>query len=432
MGSGTDTLRFSNGITYSQVSSGLLKSGDDLILRVNGSTANQVTLKNFFLGGDNLIETITFESGSQQLTAAQIFSAFGLTMPGPTAPFDTTTQGSTGNDAALNGSAQRDLLQGFNGDDQLFGDAGADRLEGGNGNDVLKGGAGNDTLLGGRGDDRYVFTAGDGQETLDNSGGGNDTLHFEGITFNQVGSGLQKTGNDLVLNVSGGTDKVTIKNWFLGGDYVVDTITFASGGSITAAQLFTAFGLSNPDVNGSPVYQHLLDERAFGTILGGQAGDQIVLGSSDADLIDGGAGHDTLRGNRGKDYLMGGDGNDIYRFAAGDGQDIVNNLSNAPATDNDVLNIEGIARENLWLSRQGDNLVIDVTGSEDSITIQDWYSNSAQQLDSIQAGSTALLANKVDNLVNAMAAFGAPAGGEISLTPTQREQLNVIIAANWQ
>ena len=86
-----------------------------------------------------------------------------------------------------------------------------------------------------------------------------------------------------------------------------------------------------------------------------------------------------------------------------------------------------------WLNKRGYNdLVIDLSGSEDSITIQDWYANSAQQLDVIRAGGSSLYANQVDSLVNAMAAFGAPAGGELNLTQTQRDQLNVVIAANWQ
>jgi len=434
VGTGTDTLVFANGITFSQVSSGLVKSGNDLLLRVNGSTTNQVTLKDFFLGGGNLVETVTFQSGGQQLTAAQIFSAFGLTIPTPGAAFDATTQGSSGDDTALNGTAQRDLLQGFNGNDTLFGDAGVDRLEGGNGNDSLKGGTGNDTLLGGRGDDTYIFASGDGQDVIDNSGGGSDTLRFEGITFSQISSGLTKSGNDLILIVSGGSDRVTFKNWFLGGDNVVDTLTFVSGGQqLTAAQIFSAFGVSNPDPNGSPAYLHMPDERAFGTILAGQAGAQIVFGSSDADQIDGGAGNDTIRGNHGNDYLLGGDGNDIYQFAAGDGADVINNLSNAPSADNDALSIEGIARENLWLSRHNDDLVIDVLGgSTDAITIQDWYANAGQMLDSIQAGSSTLLASSVNTLVTAMAAFGAPTGGEINLTQAQRDQVNAIIAANWQ
>jgi hypothetical protein len=175
------------------------------------------------------------------------------------------------------------------------------------------------------------------------------------------------------------------------------------------------------------------DERAFGTILAGQAGAQIVLGSSDADQIDGGAGNDTIRGNRGNDYLLGGDGNDTYQFAAGDGADVINNLSNAPSADNDVLSIEGITRENLWFSRRGDDLVIDVLGgSTDAITIQDWYANAGQMVDSIQAGGSTLLASAVNTLVNAMATFGAPSGGEITLTQAQRDQVNAIIAANWQ
>lgn len=428
---GDDALVFAGGITFNQVASGLMKSGDDLILRVNGNTANQVTLKDFFLGGDKLVDTIAFETGGQ-LTAAQIFGAFGLPVPTPPAAFDDIIQGSIGDDASLDGTAGNDLLQGGNGEDVLFGDAGNDRLEGGNGNDTLNGSVGNDTLLGGRGDDTYIFTSGGGQDVIDNSGGGADTLRFEGISFNQVASGLMKSGNDLILNVSGGSDKVTIRNWFLGGDYVVDNITFASGGQITADQLFGAFGLSNPDPVGSPIYQGLPDERAFGTVLTGRAGDQVVLGSSDDDLIDGGAGNDILRGNAGNDYLIGGAGSDTYVFAVGDGQDVINNLSNTSATDTDVLSIEGIVREDLWLSRNGDDLVIDVTGSENSITIQDWYANPAQQLDVIQAGGSSLYANQVDSLVNAMAAFGAPAGGEINLTPVQRDQLIAVVAANWQ
>ncbi|AZM81357.1 hypothetical protein EIP87_04780 [Pseudomonas aeruginosa] len=428
--SGNDTLLFANGITFSQVGSGLTKSGNDLILKISGSTTGQVTLKDFFLGGDSLVENIVFETGGS-LAAEQIFGAFGLGMPEPQRLFDNQVEGGAGDDTSLSGTTQRDLLQGFNGNDLLRAGTGNDRLEGGNGNDTLHGEGGNDTLVGGRGDDTYVFAAGGGQDMIDNNGGGFDTLRFEGITFSQVSSGLMKSGNDLILRVSGGSDQVTLRNWFLGGDYVVDVITFASGGQLTAQQLFGAFGLSNPDPKGSPAYIDPPDERAFGTLYAGMAGDQTIFGSSDADLIDGGAGSDRLRGGKGNDYLMGGDGSDTYHFAAGDGQDTLDNLSNTPS-DSDMLSFDDISRENLWLSRQGDNLVIDVRGSEDSVTLQNWYTNPAQQLDSIQAGGSSLYANQVDALVNAMAAFGAPAGGETNLTQTQREQLEAVIAANWQ
>ncbi|MBO9497545.1 calcium-binding protein, partial [Thalassotalea sp. G20_0] len=282
--------------------------GDDLILKVNGGP-DQITLKKFFLGGEHLIDSFTFETGGQ-ITAAQIFGAFGLAIPAPSESNSNEVDGTTGDDASLTGTTEVDHIRGFNGDDQLSGDGGDDLLEGGNGHDILNGQAGNDTLKGGRGNDTYVFTAGDGQDVIDNAGGGNDTLLFEGISFNQVASGLSRYGTDLILNIQGGTDTVTLKDWFLGGDNVVDTIRFSSGGQITADQIFSAFGGSNPDTNGSPDYQNVPDERGYATVLNGQAGDQIILGSSDAEMLDGGAGDDHLHGNVGNDYLMGGDGND--------------------------------------------------------------------------------------------------------------------------
>ncbi|WP_422463575.1 calcium-binding protein [Endozoicomonas sp. ALB115] len=428
-GGGTDILRFSGGIGFSDVSSGLVKSGDDLILRVAGGP-NQVTLKNFFLGGEHLVETMTFDTGGQ-ITSDQIFGVFGLPVPNPSADYDNTLEGTTGDDASLAGTVQNDLVKGFNGDDQLLGNAGNDRLEGSNGADTLNGGAGNDLLIGGRGNDTYVINAGGGQDVIVNSGGGSDTLHFDGIDFNQVSSGLMRSGNDFILRISGGTDQVTFKDWFLGGDNVVDTITFASGGQLSAAQIFGAFGASNPDPAGSPDYQNLPDERSFGTILSGSAGDQVILGSSDADLLDGGAGNDQLYGNAGSDYLMGGDGNDTYHFAANGGSDTINNLSNTPA-DTDVLQLSGIEEENLWFTREGDNLLIDVIGSDDQITVQDWYSNDAQKLDQIRTSDAVLLANKMDNLVNAMAGFDAPPPGNAQLPDDTRTQVNPVIAANWQ
>ena len=47
-------------------------------------------------------------------------------------------------------------------------------------------------------------------------------------------------------------------------------------------------------------------------------------------------------GKQGNDYLMGGEGNDIYQFAAGDGLDMINNLS-SNASDQDVLQLENIS-----------------------------------------------------------------------------------------
>ncbi|WP_417548638.1 putative Ig domain-containing protein [Marinobacter segnicrescens] len=335
--------------------------------------------------------------------------------------------GGGGNDQILGGAGD-DLLYGGAGTDQLWGDDGDDLLDSGSGNDLLDGGEGNDQLKGGDGDDQ--LSGGLGSDTL-LGGAGTDQLRGDGGD-DLLDSG---SGNDLL---DGGEGNDQLKGGDgddqLSGGLGSDTLLGGAG----ADQLR---GDDGDDLLNSGSGNDLLDGGEGNDQLKGGDGDDQLSGGLGNDTLFGGAGADQLWGDGGddlldggsdNDYLLGGAGSDTYVFALGDGQDVINNLSNTPDVDTDVLSIEGIVREDLWLSRSGSDLVIDVSGSEDSITIQDWYANPAQQLDLIQAGGSSLYANQVDGLVNAMAAFGAPAGGEIELTQTQRDQLNAVIAANWQ
>ncbi len=244
---GVDKLIFGNGITYNQVGSGLLQSGNDLILKVNGDSNNSVTLTNFFKDANSIIETISFETGGS-ITAQEIYSLFGKTMPQPTTPVVTAPaiQGDANNNDLV-GKSSDDTLQGLAGNDRLQGLAGNDKLEGGAGNDILVGGSGNDILTGGTGNDLYYFKAGFGQDTIVNTGGGVDNIYFDGLTFNQLSQGLMKSGNDLTLKVSGSTDQLTIKDFFLGGENAGVNINFASGGSLTSDQIFGVYGQTNPN-----------------------------------------------------------------------------------------------------------------------------------------------------------------------------------------
>lgn len=79
-GGGIDNIYFDN-LTFNQLSQGLIKSGDDLTLKVSDST-DQLTIKNFFLGSDNASVNISFASGDS-LTSNQIFAAYGRTNPNP-------------------------------------------------------------------------------------------------------------------------------------------------------------------------------------------------------------------------------------------------------------------------------------------------------------------------------------------------------------
>ncbi|MCU7918440.1 MAG: hypothetical protein KZQ95_08800 [Candidatus Thiodiazotropha sp. (ex Epidulcina cf. delphinae)] len=426
---GIDLLRFDNGITFNQVASGLLKSGDDLVLRVNGGP-DQITLHNFFLGGDALVETIAFTTGGQ-LSAEQIFGAFGLAMPAPTSAYEQTVAGTTGNDAALDGGATADLIQGYSGDDTLQGLAGDDRLDGGNGRDTLRGGAGNDHLIGGRGDDSYLFSAGDGQDLIDNRHGGADTLRFEGIDFNQVASGLMKSGDNLILRVSGGTDQVTLRDYFKGGDHAVDLITFATGGQLSAAQLFGVFGLANPDPTGSPDYPGLPDEQAYGTATLGTGANDRYLAGSDGDFIDAGAGDDQLQGGAGDDYLIGGYGSDVYLIGNGSGQDTVNN-HDAGDAGTDTVRFEQAALEDLWFSRSGSDLTITQAGTDDQLTLAHWYDSPDNEVERIETSASVLLNNQVDQLVAAMAVYDVPSGAGNVIPQAVKDELQIVLAETWQ
>jgi hypothetical protein len=98
------------------------------------------------------------------------------------------------------------------------------------------------------------------------------------------------------------------------------------------------------------------------------------------------SGNDMMAGRSGDNHLEGGSGDD--NLAGEDGSDVLEG-----GAGNDVLSVEGITRDDLWLSRQGNSLLIDVWGSEDCVTAQDWYAGSALRLDAVQAGGSTLYAN---------------------------------------
>ena len=262
---GVDEIIFSNGITYNQVGSGLMSSGNDLILRVNGDINNQVTIKDYFSNGDSIIETISFETGGS-ISHEQIFGLFGKAIPETTSIDDTvpSTPDSLDATADIVGTDANEQLQGAEVDNRLQGLLGDDQLDGGLGNDILIGGLGNDLLKGGEGDDLYYFEAGFGQDTIDNTGGGIDNIYFDGVGFNDIASGLMRSNDDLILKVSGTTDQLTIADFFEGGESAVGNISFASGGSISADQIFGAYSISNPNPTNVSSSQH---QSTLGTML---------------------------------------------------------------------------------------------------------------------------------------------------------------------
>jgi Ca2+-binding RTX toxin-like protein len=80
---------------------------------------------------------------------------------------NSTVSFASSNNAVLAfGRGGNDNITGSSYNDALVGGTGNDTLKGGSGNDVLIGGKGNDTLTGGSGADVFVFSPGDGHDTI--------------------------------------------------------------------------------------------------------------------------------------------------------------------------------------------------------------------------------------------------------------------------
>ena len=93
----------------------------------------------------------------------------------------------------------------------------------------------------------------------------------------------------------------------------------------------------------------------------------------------------------------------------------------------------GIATDQLWFTKVGNNLDVSIIGTSDKFTLSNWYLGSQYHVEQFKTsdGKT-LLDSQVQNLVNAMAAFSPPAAGQTTLASNYATTLNPVIAANWQ
>lgn len=110
-------------------------------------------------------------------------------------------------------------------------------LTGNRGNNLMKGGKGNDTLIGEAGNDTYVFSRGDGRDVIvdnDKTRGNLDVLQLTDINQNNLW--FRRSGNDLCIDIMGSSDRVTVKDWYVGGvsgsDNRIERIKTADGNTL--------------------------------------------------------------------------------------------------------------------------------------------------------------------------------------------------------
>ncbi len=151
---------------------------------------------------------------------------------------DDSVSGEDGADTIFGGSGG-DYLYGGDGDDVISGDDGNDTLVGQTGHDTLIGGVGNDYLVGGGGDDMYMFTRGDGADTIsedDTTVDNHDRLGFD-PTIDPLDLILSRQANDLRVAIHGTSDQVAIENWYLGEAHQVETIQTGNGQALLNTQV---------------------------------------------------------------------------------------------------------------------------------------------------------------------------------------------------
>lgn len=139
-------------------------------------------------------------------------------------------------DDRLNGGMGNDSVHGGNGNDTLWGESGDDRLNGGDGDDVLFGGQGTDYLVGGKGADTYVFSLGEGKDTIVDNVGEHNALQFgQNISVNDLHIDVTtdvRGNTDWKITIKGSEgDSITINDQFVSGktDAVIDTFRFDEG-----------------------------------------------------------------------------------------------------------------------------------------------------------------------------------------------------------
>jgi len=133
-------------------------------------------------------------------------------------------------------------------------------------------------------------------------------------------------------------------------------------------------------------------------------------------------------GDHGTNYVDAGqNSSSIYAWGTAQGLDIVQE-----AGSNNLMDISGVAPEQLWFAQDGSNLDISILGTDDHLTIDNWYQSDANKLSGFRVSDgRTLLSTDVDKLVEAMATVPAPVAGQTQYTSQESQVLQPVLAANW-
>lgn len=193
--------KISRGNSVIKVASGSITINDTKIATLT-SGGNDVIFNNgAFIDNKNSVVKV-YGSYSDDISLAD----FGVTIADASEARKKLTI--TGDDSAnsITGGKGKDSILGGAGNDSLVGGKGKDSLWGGAGNDTLAGGKGNDILYGDAGTDTFIFTAGDGIDTVVGYESGEllSIINKRGKAVDVTKSIFNEEKGTLTLSVKGG------------------------------------------------------------------------------------------------------------------------------------------------------------------------------------------------------------------------------------
>ena len=390
--------------------------GNDLVLRVTGTT-DQLTVRSYFSLPGETVDELVFADGT-----VWEFAAIESRM---------TFVGSEADDSFY-GTSRDEVMQGFGGNDQILASLGNDTLDGGAGNDFLEGYGGNDI---------YVFGRGYGQDSIDEQGDSADidTLQLiDGITSGDIT--LRATpdfGRDAILTLNGTEDQVNLGGFFSFDALRVDRIQFSDG----TMWDYNAMLAHTEGVN-------LVGTEDTDYFYGNVTNDTL-LGLGGDDILSGGAGNDTLDGGTGEDLMTGGTGNDVYVVdtindmvteTAGQGTDTVqsslsyalgSNLENLTLTGSAAINGTGNSLNNILTGNSAINVLTGGAGNDTYVVgVGDTVVESAGAgTDTVKSDISWTLETNLENLVLTGITAVNGTGNSLANTLTGNSAANILSGA---
>ena len=148
-------------------------------------------------------------------------------------------------------------------------------------------------------------------------------------------------------------------------------------------------GAGDDSLDGGSGDDTLLAGDGNDSLNAGDGNDTLTAGAGN-DSLYGGAGDDTLSGGAGNDYMNGGDGNDVYLFGRGAGQDTIAEYSWS-ATDS-IQMAADVLPADVTLLRQGNDLVLGIAGTTDTLTMQNWFAYQIYQVEQVKFADGTMIA----------------------------------------